>query len=115
MNQGYLFAFNMLVDYLLQLSTAIYNHHYAINQVTKTNEDQFDMPIGKSHLNEFWLYKILHVGTSLIDMKKNARAMKEINEAETVLNQGWFKRSTVPSTLLKVKAYYELENWNSFS
>jgi hypothetical protein len=44
------------------------------------------MPIGKSHLNEFWLYKILHTGTSMIDMKKNARAMKEINEAETVLN-----------------------------
>ena len=73
------------------------------------------MPISKSHLNEFWLYKNLHVGTSLIDLKKNSRAMKEINEAETILNAGFVQRSTLPATLLKIKAFYELENWGSFN
>ena len=83
--------------------------------MTKTQEDQFELPINKSHLNEFWLYKNLHVGTSLIDLKKNARAIKEISEADTVLTQGFVKRDTLPATLLKIRAYYELENWNSFN
>jgi hypothetical protein len=25
------------------------------------------------------------------------------------------KRDTLPATLLKIRAYYELENWNSFN
>ena len=82
LDQGYLFAFTKLIDQILQLATSVYLR--TMDQ--KKGDKDPDFLMHKHQLNEIWLYKLLHVGSALADLKKITRTIKEVNEAETVCN-----------------------------
>jgi hypothetical protein len=56
----------------------------------------------------------MNVASALSEMKKLTRVDKECKEAEKVVDCGMLKRSVLPVTLMRIKTFYQLQNWANF-
>ena len=64
----------------------------------------------KELLNLLWGFKCLNKASSLIELKKNATATQEANQAIKVLNNGTTVRDQVPGLLMQARTYQLARN-----